>query len=60
VGAPAGPLSNDVRPSIVNCFAVEDDEHFLALVVKMRANTALWLNDSAMKEKQIRVERFRI
>src|ERR671913_72381 len=47
------------RPS-VDCelrFTVQNDEHLFALIMEMRADAALRLDDPAMEEVQIRVER---
>ena len=37
-------------------FAVEDDEHLLALIMEVRADAALRLNDAAVQEVQIGFE----
>ncbi len=41
-------------------FPVEDDEHLFALIVEMRADAALRLDDSPMQEIQVRIERGRV
>ena len=41
-------------------FAVEDDEHLFALIVEVRADAALRLDDAAVQEVQVRVERRRV
>jgi hypothetical protein len=38
-------------------FAIKDDEHFLTLIVKMRADTALGLKDAAVEKEQVCVQR---
>ena len=44
------PVDGELR------LAIEDDEHLLALVVKVRADAALGLNDAAVQEEQVGVE----
>jgi len=52
--APAGAFSVDVRPSIVNWrLAVEDDEHLLAVVVEVSADSALRLDVSAVQKNKL-------
>ena len=52
-GAPAGftPTSDGEL-----CFAIEDDEHLFALVVKMHADATLRLDHATMDEIHVRVE----
>ena len=60
-GAPAGPFST--RRAAVDRelrFPVEDHEHLFALIVEVRADAALRLDDAAMQEVQVRVERSRV
>ena len=37
-------------------FAIENDKHLFAGVVKVSANSALWLNHSTMQKEQVGVE----
>ena len=41
-------------------FSIEDDEHFFTLIVEMRADSALRLQNAAMQKKQVRIERMSI
>src|SRR5439155_10551926 len=41
-------------------FAVEDDEHFLAVVVKVGSDSTLRFDNSPVKKKQIRVQAMKI
>jgi len=59
-GAGAGPFNSDPAVNGELGLAVEDDEHLLALVVKVRADSALRLNYAAVQKLKVWLQRMGI